>query len=387
MSVVSVSLRRDGPGTAWGFRLQGGRDVGCPLTIQRVFLGSPSEGEIQRGDVLLQINNKDAGKLSHMEAHDIIKHAGNNLNLVVHRSGIASSPGITPTTPPFKPTGHPLANVKPLPSSGIKPGIPSAPKLFQPVAPQPSQNSNLPWVKQPGYVPPPTSAKIPTFFPTPQNFVEVEEQEFYKENTREKQAIVNQAYRTFPLISPHAKPRHDLPTGSYLRHVQDPNWRQSPTRAPQVNRVVMQTPSQGPQVVHSQYNSPINLYSNQNVAETYAEQTGMQPGTMRPAAKKFTTQQSQTSSPAAKGGEKMSSIVDITKSPTYQMIQEQESKMSPKPEVDEAPRSTPQKRMYIHPIQCNEDHSLNAFGVPRDKILQSGSFKSLMTIINTQSDF
>lgn len=279
MSVVSVSLRRDGPGTAWGFRLQGGRDVGCPLIIQRVFLGSPSEGEIQRGDVILQINHKDAAKLSHMEAHDIIKNAGNNLNMVVHRSGVAMSPGTTPTTPPFKPTGHPLANVKPLPASGFKPGVPSAPKLFQPVAPQPSQGSSPPWVKQSNYVLPPTSAKIPTFVPTPQNFVEVEEQEYQKEQTREKQAIVNQAYRTFPLISPHAKPRHDLPTGSYLRHVQDPNWRQSPTRAPQVNRLVVQNSasSPGPQVVHSQYNSPINLYSTQNVAETYAEQTGMQP--------------------------------------------------------------------------------------------------------------
>lgn len=380
MSVVSVNLRRDGPGTAWGFRLQGGRDVGMPLVVQRVFLGSPSEGELQRGDVILQVANRDGMKLAHMDAHDVIKNSGNNLNLVVQRAPGCMSPGITPTTPPFHHSGHPLANVRPL----SKPGTPTTPKLFQHVAPLPSAQPS--WMMQSNYMPQPTTAKIPTFVPTPQTFADVETQEYHQEHVREQQAITNQAYRTFPLIAPGAKPRHDLPTGSYLRHVQDPNWKKQPTRASPINRIVMNAPSaapDGPQGVHFQYNSPINLYSTQNVADTYSEQTGLQPRLSRPGGGKLPQPPIGTQQPK-KPGEKMSTIVDITKSPTYMLIQEEQGKMSPVQEAME-PRPAPQKRVYVHPMPCSQE--INAFGMPRDKISQSGSFKSLMTVINTQSDF
>uniref|UniRef100_A0A1W7R9Z9 PDZ and LIM domain protein 7 n=1 Tax=Hadrurus spadix TaxID=141984 RepID=A0A1W7R9Z9_9SCOR len=352
----------------------------------QVFLGSPSEGELQRGDVILQVGKKDGMKLTHMEAHDVIKNSGNNLDLVVQRSAGYMSPGFTPTTPPLKSMGHPLANVRPLPSS--KPGTPTTPKLFQPVAPLPSCQPRPAWMKQSNYIPPPTAAKIPTFVPTPQTFAELETQEYHQEQKREQQAITKQAYRTFPLIAPGAKPRHDLPTGSYLRHVQDPNWIKQPSRASPITRVVMNTPSaaseSGPQVVHSQYNSPINIYSQQNVAETYAEQTGLQPRLFRPGGGKSSPQPPLATQQSKKPGEKITNIVDITKSPTYMLIQEEEGKKSPNPEMEE-PRQITQKRVYVHPMPCSQE--MNAFGMPRDKILQSGTFKSLMTVVNTQSDF
>jgi len=31
-----IQLRRENPGTAWGFRLQGGKDFNVPLSVQRV---------------------------------------------------------------------------------------------------------------------------------------------------------------------------------------------------------------------------------------------------------------------------------------------------------------------------------------------------------------
>ena len=34
--VMSVTLERDGHDQQWGFRLQGGSDLGTPLSVQRV---------------------------------------------------------------------------------------------------------------------------------------------------------------------------------------------------------------------------------------------------------------------------------------------------------------------------------------------------------------
>jgi len=80
-----VSLVRDGQGTSWGFRLQGGVDHNCPLIIQRVFVGTPSEGFLQRGDVVVKIGKNATSHMSHQDAHALIANHGNQLNLQVHR--------------------------------------------------------------------------------------------------------------------------------------------------------------------------------------------------------------------------------------------------------------------------------------------------------------
>ncbi|XP_013792181.2 LIM domain-binding protein 3-like, partial [Limulus polyphemus] len=81
--ILTLNLARDGASMPWGFRLQGGSDLGQPLTIQRVFLGSPSEGELHRGDIIMRIGDRDSNRLTHQEAHDVIVRSGNNLKLVV----------------------------------------------------------------------------------------------------------------------------------------------------------------------------------------------------------------------------------------------------------------------------------------------------------------
>lgn len=87
MSEYRVQLRRDRVDTAWGFRLQGGSDFNSPLVVQRVFSGSPSDGQLQRGDVVVAINNNDATHALQRQAEEIIKAAGNTLTLVVKRNG------------------------------------------------------------------------------------------------------------------------------------------------------------------------------------------------------------------------------------------------------------------------------------------------------------
>ena len=55
-----------------------------PLSPQ-VFSNSPAEGELQRGDVIVSINNRDGATLTHKQAQDLIKHGGGQVELVVNR--------------------------------------------------------------------------------------------------------------------------------------------------------------------------------------------------------------------------------------------------------------------------------------------------------------
>ena len=53
--------------------------------IFQVFTGSPAEGELQRGDVVIAINNRDTNTITHKEALEIIKRSGGELVLSVQR--------------------------------------------------------------------------------------------------------------------------------------------------------------------------------------------------------------------------------------------------------------------------------------------------------------
>lgn len=83
---TQVQLHRDALSTSWGFRLQGGKDFKTPLTVQRVFVGSPADGELHRGDVIESVQNYDATNMMHKQAQDLIKQAGGSLALRVRRS-------------------------------------------------------------------------------------------------------------------------------------------------------------------------------------------------------------------------------------------------------------------------------------------------------------
>ncbi|XP_056018833.1 uncharacterized protein LOC125672255 isoform X11 [Ostrea edulis] len=95
-----VRLSRDSFETPWGFRLQGGHDLNLELVVQRVFSNSPAEGELQRGDVILAINGRDASTLTHKQAQDGIKHCGGQVELLVSRppSGASVKP-LQPQSP------------------------------------------------------------------------------------------------------------------------------------------------------------------------------------------------------------------------------------------------------------------------------------------------
>ncbi|XP_056018836.1 uncharacterized protein LOC125672255 isoform X14 [Ostrea edulis] len=114
-----VRLSRDSFETPWGFRLQGGHDLNLELVVQRVFSNSPAEGELQRGDVILAINGRDASTLTHKQAQDGIKHCGGQVELLVSRppSGASVKPlqPQSPTRAPQLPVNKTASQYQPPP--------------------------------------------------------------------------------------------------------------------------------------------------------------------------------------------------------------------------------------------------------------------------------
>ncbi|XP_069167324.1 uncharacterized protein Zasp52 isoform X34 [Procambarus clarkii] len=96
MSVMTIKLSK-AEGTPWGFRLQGGKDFATPLCIQKVNGGSvAASAGLQAGDAIVSIGGKDALSLRHKEAQEAIVRAGNSFDLVVQRGAPTWKPAVTP---------------------------------------------------------------------------------------------------------------------------------------------------------------------------------------------------------------------------------------------------------------------------------------------------
>ncbi|GAB1868719.1 PDZ and LIM domain protein Zasp isoform X3 [Camponotus japonicus] len=96
--LISVKLSRF-DGSPWGFRLQGGKDFGTPLVVQKVNSGSPAEAAgLKAGDAVIKVNTTDTYNLRHKDAQDVIVKAGNNFEMTVQRGGSTWKPHVTPAT-------------------------------------------------------------------------------------------------------------------------------------------------------------------------------------------------------------------------------------------------------------------------------------------------
>ncbi|VVC92874.1 unnamed protein product [Leptidea sinapis] len=94
-----------------GFRLQGGKDFGTPLVVQKVNGGSAAErAGLQAGDALIRVNSTDVYTLRHQEAQDTIRAAGQALELTIQRGGGTWRPSVTPTGSLPRPGSRPLGS-------------------------------------------------------------------------------------------------------------------------------------------------------------------------------------------------------------------------------------------------------------------------------------
>ncbi|XP_041366374.1 PDZ and LIM domain protein 4-like [Gigantopelta aegis] len=94
----TVMLQRRGH-EPWGFRLQGGRDFRMELSVKKIMPGSPAEGQLHQGDVIMSIGQHRAHDLTHMQAQQLIKNAGSSLQLGIQAGANADFANIKPKGP------------------------------------------------------------------------------------------------------------------------------------------------------------------------------------------------------------------------------------------------------------------------------------------------
>uniref|UniRef100_A0A0C9RDT0 Zasp52_2 protein n=1 Tax=Fopius arisanus TaxID=64838 RepID=A0A0C9RDT0_9HYME len=119
--LISVKLSRF-DGSPWGFRLQGGKDFGTPLIVQKVNNGSPAEAAgLRAGDAVIKVNNTEMFSLRHKDAQDVIVRAGNSFEVTVQRGGSTWRPSVSPVTPSIpSPQPHaPIGNISPVTKTSL----------------------------------------------------------------------------------------------------------------------------------------------------------------------------------------------------------------------------------------------------------------------------
>ncbi|XP_018361684.1 PREDICTED: PDZ and LIM domain protein Zasp isoform X7 [Trachymyrmex cornetzi] len=119
--LIGVKLSRF-DGSPWGFRLQGGKDFGTPLIVQKVNSGSPAEAAgLKAGDAVIRVNTTDMYNLRHKDAQDVIVKAGNNFEITVQRGGSTWKPHVTPATTSLPSPMHtaPASNITPVTKTSL----------------------------------------------------------------------------------------------------------------------------------------------------------------------------------------------------------------------------------------------------------------------------
>ncbi|ODM91922.1 PDZ and LIM domain protein Zasp [Orchesella cincta] len=92
---TSIRLQRQSPAQNWGFRIHGGQDFNQPIQIVKVAAGSlAAQNGLAPGDQLIQLNGRDALRMRHKEAQDIILGASNTVEMQVLRQGSTWKPQV-----------------------------------------------------------------------------------------------------------------------------------------------------------------------------------------------------------------------------------------------------------------------------------------------------
>ncbi|CAB3378878.1 Hypothetical predicted protein [Cloeon dipterum] len=194
-------------------------------------------------------------------------------------------------------------------------------------------------------------------------------------------------YRTTPLVLPGAKVKREVPTTSYLRHHPNPAMRAGPQHYDPNLEVLMKQ-----KAFSKQFNSPIGLYSEQNISESVQAQTGVTPyaslteiignsihllNSMSASSPVYPL----CAKPHSYKGKK-TLYYDPAKSETFKALKDAElgDTVTEVPEPIQTKVFSPQKH-----IQQPLNHRENLLG--DDKIHQSYSFRRLMNEVLGESEF
>ncbi|XP_073951158.1 uncharacterized protein isoform X2 [Choristoneura fumiferana] len=364
---------------------------------RRVTPGTPAGKDLLRGDIIAKIDDYDARDLRHEDAQNLFKNAQNHIKLVVQRGGSSSHLYTLPRvsggyvgrvpTPTFY---HEFAEdvdreQQPRSASSLAPRSP----VFNAASPYRTP-SPMPATAFRGAESLPRSTPVPHYSYPPQFNGEqrtVMLSPTYSTRTDDTadESIGSQPYRTTPLVLPGAKVRREPgPTESYLRHHPNPAMRAPPSHdyrdtlmRQKVAESVLQrvVGEEGNKYVHKQFNSPINLYSDQNIANSIRQQTSPLPY-------------------------KPTMLYDPAKSETFRALQEEglgdivqevpvpvETKVFTAPPTKKpAPTPKPTKQPHMNGNSNGKQTSfVNALN--EEHIQQSNSFKRLMYNVLGDTEF
>ncbi|XP_045512015.1 PDZ and LIM domain protein 3 isoform X1 [Pieris brassicae] len=373
-----VTLRRETRETNWGLRLVGGSDLATPLIVTRVTPGTPAGRDLTRGDIIAKVDDYDARDLRHEDAQNLFKNAKNQIKLVVQRS--SSSPQYYSPSPSYM--GRVTPSFYYTYEDSEREGPRGAPTHRSPI-----QNSVPPPFRTPS--PKPGNAwrgpeSLPRSTPLLQPQYSLQQEGEYRtvmlspDSARNEdvvdESITSQPYRTTPLVLPGAKVRREPgPTESYLRHHPNPAMRAPPHHdyrdtlmRQKVAESVLQrvVGEDANKVVHKQFNSPINLYSEQNIANSIRQQTSPLP----------------------------SKPYDPAKSDTYRVLQEQglgdaHEVPTPQTKVFTAPATKQPVPPKISKEASQGKQTTFVNSLHEEHIIQSNAFKRLMYNVLGETEF
>ncbi|XP_063621590.1 uncharacterized protein LOC134793823 isoform X5 [Cydia splendana] len=379
-----VTLRREHRDTNWGLRLVGGADLATPLIVTRVTPGTPAGKDLLRGDIIAKIDDYDARDLRHEDAQNLFKNAQNHIKLVVQRDvdreQPRSSSSLAPRSPIFT-ANSPYRTPSPMPPTAFRPeSLPRTPVPQQGYGAQGHGHQTYPPQFEGEYR---TAMLSPTYSSRTDDTLD--------------ESLNSQPYRTTPLVLPGAKVRREPgPTESYLRHHPNPSMRARPShdyrdtlmRQKVAESVVQRViGDEGNKVVHKQFNSPINLYSDQNIANSYRQQSSPLPAN------------GHYGRPHMVKSHKPTLLYDPAKSETFKALQEdglgdvvQEVPQPAQCKVFTAPpnkRPAPTPKPAKKPEQMNGHVKQTTFvnSLHEEHIQQSNSFKRLMYNVLGDAEF
>ncbi|XP_063532210.1 uncharacterized protein LOC134742929 isoform X6 [Cydia strobilella] len=380
-----VTLRREHRDTNWGLRLVGGADLATPLIVTRVTPGTPAGKDLLRGDIIAKVDDYDARDLRHEDAQNLFKNAQNHIKLVVQRDvdrvQPRSSSSLAPRSPIFN-ANSPYRTPSPMPPTAFRPeSLPRTPVPQQGYGPQGHSQQTYPPQFEGEYR---TMMLSPTYSSRTDDTLD--------------ESLNSQPYRTTPLVLPGAKVRREPgPTESYLRHHPNPSMRAPPShdyrdtlmRQKVAESVVQRViGDEGNKMVHKQFNSPINLYSDQNIANSYRQQSSPLPAN------------GHYGRPHMVKSHKPTLLYDPAKSETFKALQED----GLGDVVQEVPQSAveckvftapPNKRPAPTPKPTKKPEQMNGHGkqttfvnsLHEEHIQQSNSFKRLMYHVLGDAEF
>ncbi|XP_018349565.1 PREDICTED: uncharacterized protein LOC108752890 isoform X3 [Trachymyrmex septentrionalis] len=338
-----VKLKRSSTGRPWGIRIAGGADLGTPIVVTR------SENEaLQKGDIIKKIDDYDARDVRHVDAQNLLQNS-ETIKLVIERSepsrvSSRTSTDTTITTSSSPPTFRPIVG-----NGAAATSLYKQPKEY----PQELPKSPIrpPSVEEYRSTPTPEYTLRSTIIMPHEHLDEI----------REERVHLSQPYRTTPLVLPGAKVKKDAPIGEcYLRHHPNPMIRAAPHHyEPAHPEVAMKQ-----KIVHKQFNSPIGLYSDQNIADTIKCQASAVP--LKKPVK-----------------------YDPSKSEAYKALQEEEYGDQVQ-EVRQPARTgvfTPQKSSRMYQAPPKSPAYINVLDDDGEKIHQSNSFKRIMYSVLGQTEF